>query len=138
MSKRFQLSPLSAALSAALVGSTFTASAVIAEENPFQLTEIKSGYIVAESHMGGKSKEGKCGSKMDGKCGMKKMMKKMDTDEDGAISEEEFMSHHEEKFNKMDKNNDGKVTEDEMKMMMKNMHEGKCGEGKCGGKKSES
>ena len=68
----------------------------------------------------------------------KMMMKKMDTDGDGAISEEEFMSHNEKKFNKMDKDKDGKVTEDEMHMMMKKMHEGKCGEGKCGGKKPES
>ncbi len=138
MSKKSELKPLAAALGAVLATSAFTIPTASADENPFQITELTSGYMVAE-------KEGKCGGmKMEGKCGMKMMMKKMDADEDGAISKEEFMQHHEKKFAKKDKNADGKLTEDEMKMMKEGkcggmkMEEGKCGEGKCGEKmKSE-
>ena len=135
MSKKSELKPLATALGTVLATSTFAFSAVSADENPFQITELTSGYMVAEKE--GKCGEGKCGGmKMkEGKCGMKMMMKKMDADKDGAISKEEFMQHHEKKFTKKDKNADGKLTEDEMKMMK----EGKCGgmkmkEGKCGEK----
>lgn len=129
MSKKSELKPLATALGTVLAASTFTISIASADVNPFQITELTSGYMVAEKE--GKCGEGKCGGmKMkEGKCGMKMMMKKMDTDEDGAISKNEFMQHHEKKFTKKDKNADGKLTEDEMKMK-----EGKCGEGKCGGK----
>lgn len=144
MSKKSELKPLAAALGTVLATSAFTIPTTSAEENPFQITELASGYMVAEKE--GKCGEGKCGGmKMkEGKCGMKMMMKKMDADEDGAISKEEFMQHHEKKFAKKDKNADGKLTEDEMKMMKEGkcggmkMKEGKCGEGKCGEKmKSE-
>ena len=132
MSNKSQLKPLTAAVGTMLATSAFTLPTANAGENPFQMTELSSGYIVADSH-----KEGKCGEmKMEGKHGM--MMKMMDTDEDGAVSKEEFIKHHEEKFTKKDKNADGKLTQDEMKMMKCKMHEGKCGEGKCGEKmKSE-
>jgi uncharacterized low-complexity protein len=142
MSKKFELKPLTAAIGAILATSAFAIPTASADENPFQITELTSGYMVAEKE--GKCGEGKCGGmKMkEGKCGMKMMMKKMDADEDGAISKEEFMQHHEKKFDKKDKNEDGKLTEDEMKMMKEGkcgmkMKEGKCGEGKCGGMKSE-
>jgi uncharacterized low-complexity protein len=125
MSKNSELKPLAAALGTILVASSFTIPTASADDNPFQITELTSGYMVAE-------KEGKCG---EGKCGMEMMMKKMDADKDGTISKDEFMQHHEKKFDKKDKNSDGKLTEDEMKMMK----EGKCGgmkmkEGKCGEK----
>ncbi len=42
-------------------------------------------------------------------------MEMMDTDGDGSISKDEFMSHKEKKFNKKDENGDGVLTEDEMK-----------------------
>ncbi len=130
MSKKSELKPLAAALGAVLATSAFTIPTASAEENPFTMTELSSGYMAA-------GKEGKCG---EGKCGGMKMM---DADEDGAVSKEEFMQHHEEKFTKKDKNADGKLTDDEMKMMHEGkcggmkMKEGKCGEGKCGGMKSE-
>jgi len=140
MPKKSELNPLAAALGAALAASAFTIPAASAEENPFTMTELSSGYMVA-------GKEGKCG---EGKCGGMKMkedmcgMKMMDADEDGAVSKEEFIQHHEEIFTKKDKNADGKLTDDEMKMMHEGkcggmkMKEGKCGEGKCGEKmKSE-
>lgn len=37
------------------------------------------------------------------------MMKKMDSNGDGVISREEFMSHHEAKYDKMKKNRSGMV-----------------------------
>jgi uncharacterized low-complexity protein len=118
MSKKFELKPLTAALGTILAASAFTIPTASADENPFNMSELSSGYMVAD-------KEGKCG---EGKCGGM-MMKKMDADEDGAVSKEEFMQHHEKKFTKKDKNEDGKLTEDEMKMMK---------EGKCGGMKMKS
>ena len=105
------------AMSTIIAASSFASTTAVADENPFQMTELSSGYMVADGH---------------GKY-CKKKMKKMDLNEDGAVSKEEFMSHAEKKFAKKDKNEDGKLTEDEMKMMK----EGKCGgmkmkEGKCG------
>ena len=101
--------------------STFASHLVIAEENPFKMMELSSGYVVADSH--GKS--------------CKNKMKKMDVNNDGSVSKEEFMSHAEKKFSKKDKNGDGVLTKDEMKRK-KGHEEGKCGEGKCGEEKSES
>ena len=133
MARIFKLKPLSAAVSTVLASSALAIPTTNAEENPFQMTKLSSGYMVAGGH-----KEGKCG---EGKCGMKMM----DADKDGAVSKEEFMQHHEMKFDKKDKNKDGQLTTDEMKVMKRKMHEGKCGgmkmkegkcgEGKCGGGK---
>ena len=103
------------AMSAIVATSTFASQFAVAEDNPFEMTELSSGYMVAESH---------------GKY-CKKKMKKMDTNKDGSVSKDEFMSHAEKKFAKKDKNGDGVLTEDEMKRMKKHS-EGKCGEGKCG------
>ena len=64
--------PLAIAAGAALVTSLASASAVNAAENPFAMTELPGGYMVAESHMEGKCGEGKCGGAKkegEGKCG---------------------------------------------------------------------
>ena len=103
------------AISAIVATGTFASSQVIADENPFQMTDLSSGYMVADKH---------------GKY-CKKKMKRMDTDEDGSVSKEEFMAYMEKKFAKKDKNGDGVLSADEMKRGKKH-HEGKCGEGKCG------
>ena len=55
-------------------------------------------YTYAGHHGGGKDK-----------------MKMMDTDGDGAVSKEEFMSHKEQHFLMKDSDGDGVLTEDEMK-----------------------
>lgn len=106
----------------------------------------------------GKCGEGKCGGQKahagkashEGKCGMAKM----DTDKDGRLSRAEFNAAHkgsEEKFAAHDGDGDGFITQAEMDThhasmkkgdskdkgaaAMKKMEaEGKCGEGKCGGK----
>jgi uncharacterized low-complexity protein len=59
--------PLAIALGAAFVTSLAGTSVANAAENPFSMTELSSGYMVAES------KEGKCGGEKkemkEGKCG---------------------------------------------------------------------
>jgi len=103
MSKKTVMKPVAVALGAAFVTSLAATSVASAAENPFGMTELSSGYMVAE--------EGKCGGKMqksadEGKCGakMKEKMKK-----EGKCGEAKCGA-----------------------AMKKNMKEGKCGEGKCG------
>ena len=72
-----------------------------AEENPFQTTDLSSGYLVADSH------------------GKHNKMKKMDTDGDGVVSKDEFMAYAEKKFARKDKNGDGVISVDEMKRKKK-------------------
>ncbi len=76
-------------------------------DNPFSMSELSSGYMVAE-----KETEGKCSGKM--------MLKKMDKNDDSKISREEFMPAHRKMFEKMDKNKDGMLEPEEIKQM-------KCG-----------
>ena len=82
-----------------------------AEENPFHMTDLSSGYMVADGHKKGHVKYHK--------------MKKMDTDGDGTISKDEFMAHAEKKFSKKDANGDGVLSADEMKKGCG------CKDGKC-------
>ena len=107
MSQKSTKKPLAIALGAAFITSLAAAPVANAAENPFAMSELSSGYMVAEMA------EGKCGEgKMDkeGKCGEGKM------DKEGKCGE-----------GKMDK--EGKCGEGKMDK------EGKCGEGKCGGSK---
>ena len=125
MSKIIEFKALSVTAGALLAASTLITSPLHAsEENPFNLTDLSSGYMVADGH------------------GKHCKMKKMDTDGDGTVSKDEFMSHAEKKFSKKDKNGDGMLSDTEMKRMKKDKEgkcgEGKCGEGKCGEKKSSS
>jgi uncharacterized low-complexity protein len=71
MSKNTVMKPLSIALGAAFVASLAGTSVANAAENPFSMTELSSGYMVADSHEG-KCGEGKCGGEKkakEGKCG---------------------------------------------------------------------
>ena len=124
-------------LIASAVGSAFVASMAAAPlasaaENPFALSGLSSGYQVAEHHVakpGAKPMEGKCGAmKTDHAKGG---MASMDANKDGKVSKEEFIKAHEAMFGTMDANKDGFLDKTEMGKMM----QGKCGEGKCGGKK---
>lgn len=92
---------------------------------------MKKGESAKEGSCGGKMvKEGKCG---EGKCGGRMM--EADTNKDGQISKTEFMAKHEAVFTEVDTNKDGMLDEKERQAMHgKMMKEGKCGEGKCGGK----
>lgn len=89
------------------MGLTLTAGAVNAEVNPFEMTKLASGYTVAMSDT---PDEGKCGgdkAMKDGKCG-------------GDKATEAKCGG--------DKAKEAKCGGDKTKT------EGKCGEGKCGGK----
>lgn len=69
MAKNIELKTISAALSAALAVSMFVLPTANAGENPFVMTELSSGFLVADAE--GKCGEGKCGGDRDseGKCG---------------------------------------------------------------------
>ncbi len=43
------------------------------------------------------------------------MFEKMDSNGDGSVSEDEFLSHAKERFTQMDADNDGRVTREEAK-----------------------
>jgi len=151
MSDKPVIKPLAIAVGTAIVTSLASVNTATAAENPFAMTELSSGYMVASGHMEGKCGEGKCGgakATAEGKCGEGKCggakdmkegmcgMKTLDADGDGSITKEEFMQGHEAMFGKMDKNSDGAIDADEKKACTKTMKEGKCGEGKCGGAKA--
>lgn len=107
---------LSLAIGSAFAVTLVAAPVANATENPFGMSALKSGYLLAaadDAKPAAKPMEGKCGGKTekemkakDGKCGSKK---------------------------KDAKAKGGKKTD--MKATDKKMPEGKCGEGKCGGKK---
>ena len=106
MAKFVELKTFSAA-GAMMASSAFIVIPASADVNPFQMTDRSSGYMVAGSH-GGKHNK----------------MKMMDTDGDGSVSKEEFMTYAEEKFDRKDTNGDGVLNADEMKQM-KHHREGK-------------
>ena len=114
MSEKITNKPLAIALGAAFVTSLTATPVVNAAENPFSMSELSSGYTVADSHMEGKCGEGKCGgdkTKAEGKCGEGKCGGDKAAAEGGKAAAE------------------GKCGGDKTKA------EGKCGEGKCGGSK---
>ena len=124
MSKQSTLKPLAAALGAAFVTSLATAPVANAAENPFAMSELSSGYMVAGSHMKeGKCGEGKCG---EGKCGGDKAAAGAKTMEEGKCGGDKAM--------KEGKCGEGKCGGDKAGAEAKTT-EGKCGEGKCGGMK---
>ena len=117
MTKKATMKPLAAALGAVFAASLVSLPAANADANPFGMTQLSSGYMVADSHKEGKCGEGKCGGdkktegKAEGKCGEGKAAAKAKTEgkTEGKCGE-------------------GKCGGDKKK-------EGKCGEGKCGGDK---
>ena len=134
--------PVAAALGAAIAGLARSGSA-------FAMQPLAQGYMLgaaagdAHDHEAGEGKcgEGKCG---EGKCGMAKM----DTDQDGRLSQAEFAAAHDgdtSRFAAHDPDGDGFISAEEMAAHHAKkaeatpaddkaaMGEGKCGEGKCGG-----
>jgi uncharacterized low-complexity protein len=73
MRSKTKMNPMSVALGAALVATMGALPAAhAAADNPFGMSKLSSGYMVADGHMEGKCGEGKYGgSKADkeGKCG---------------------------------------------------------------------
>ena len=76
-----------------------------------------------------KDAEGKCGGAKGDEC-------PADTDKDGKVTKDEFMTHHEKMFTEADADKDGSLSADERKALHAKMAEGKCGgkEGSCGAK----
>jgi uncharacterized low-complexity protein len=112
MSNKTVIKPLAIALGATFVTSLAGTTIANAAENPFSMTELRSGYMVADKAEG-KCGEGKCG---EGKCGSGEQKAK-----EGKCGEG--------KMEKEGKCGEGKCGSGEHKAK-----EGKCGEGKCGGK----
>jgi len=112
MSQKVIKKPLAIALGAAFVTSLAGTPVANAAENPFAMSELSSGYVVAEMEEG-KCGEGKCGgdkTKEEGKCG------------EGKCGGDKAKA-------------EGKCGGDKAMEEGKKMEEGKCGEGKCGGDK---
>jgi uncharacterized low-complexity protein len=116
MSQKTNLKPLAIAAGAALATSLAATTPASAAENPFAMSELSGGYMVAEMAEGKcgaekkMDKEGKCGAQekavKEGKCGEGKCGAEKKATMEGKCGAEK----------KMDK-------------------EGKCGEGKCGANK---
>ena len=71
MSQKVTKKPLAIALGAAFVTSLAGTPVANAAENPFAMSDLSNGYVVAEMEEG-KCGEGKCGgdkAKKEGKCG---------------------------------------------------------------------
>jgi len=118
MSNKSVIKPLAIALGATFVTSLAGTTIANAAENPFSMTELPSGYMVAEKA------EGKCG---EGKCGEGKMEKAEGKCGEGKCGEG--------KMKKEGKCGEGMAKEAEAESGEGKMKkEGKCGEGKCGGK----
>ena len=120
MGNKTPRSPLALALSTAFATSLAGISVANADQNPFAMTQLSSGYMVADSQM-----EGKCG----------KGMSMMDKNKDGAVSHAEFTEHHERAFARMDTDGDGIISAAEMAAKKALQQKSKAEEGKCGGDK---
>ncbi|MCW9089011.1 MAG: hypothetical protein OQK54_05740 [Gammaproteobacteria bacterium] len=113
MSKKHTIKPVSLAVGAAFVASMAVTPAVQADVNPFAVTVLSSGYMVAE-----KGTEGQCGGSKavtEAECGANKAAKKASEGECGA--------------NK--KPAEGECGANKAKPVQ----EAKCGEAKCGSNK---
>ncbi len=106
MLKKRTLKPVAAALGTTFVVALAASPIANAADNPFSITEISSGYMVADKA------EGKCG---EGKCGGAKAKDTKETE--GKCGEGKC----------------GGEKSHEAKDGGKKSGEGKCGEGKCGG-----
>jgi len=118
MSQKSIKNPLAIALGAAFVTSLAGTPVANAAENPFAMSDLSSGYVVAEMEEG-KCGEGKCGgdkTEKEGKCGEGKCGGDKAKAEGKCGGENKTME-------------EGKCGGDKTKK------EGKCGEGKCGGSK---
>jgi len=127
MSDKYTLKPLAIAAGAAFITTLASTSVVNAAENPFAMTELSNGYMVAEMA------EGKCG---EGKCGGEKKV-----EEEGKCGEGKCGGDTKAASSDDTKMGEGKCGEGNCGGEKKTAEEGKCGgdkkmgEGKCGGDK---
>jgi len=59
---KYTIKPLAAAVGAAFLASAIVVPVASASGNPFQVTELNSGYNLAAAEGEGKCGEGKCGA----------------------------------------------------------------------------
>ena len=78
--KKMILKPIAAAIGVAFVSSIAFSSTAVADENPFAMADLESGYMLAGD---GDREEGKCG---EGKCGEGKCGE--DKGEEGSCGED--------------------------------------------------
>ncbi len=74
MTDKTIIKPIAAAVGLAFVSSLAVSTTAFAADNPFAMSDLNSGYLLAGDDKGeeGKCGEGKCGDKGDeGKCGEK-------------------------------------------------------------------
>jgi len=120
MSKITKINPVTAAIGSAFALTLAAAPVANAAENPFQMSELSSGYMVADSHMGA---EGNCGGnkgEAEAKCGADKAATKDDAE--GKCGGDKSAT-------------EGKCGGDKAAAPAAKSAEGKCGEAKCGGNK---
>lgn len=113
--------PVALALGTALVGGLMLSGSA------FAINPLAQGYLLgaqAAAPAVDKAKEGQCGGKT---------FDMMNANRDGMVSRAECKGFSAEEFKKADANSDGMLSRAEAGAGMKAMHEGKCGEGKCGG-----
>jgi uncharacterized low-complexity protein len=118
MKKQFRTSPVSLAIGVTFAASIAASSVVQADVNPFAVTALSSGYMVASS----KGSEAQCGankSMKEAKCGAEKAAQKVAMEEEIGAS----------KSVKEGECGAKKVTQP------KPIKEAKCGEAKCGANK---
>ncbi len=112
MAKSNRVKPVAAAVGIAFVSSLVVSGAALASDNPFDASDLDTGYMLAGGHgdkHDKKHEEGKCG---EGKCGEGKCGEKAEAE--GKCGE-------------------GKCGEGKCGEKSEKGEEGKCGEGKCGG-----
>ena len=115
MSKKYQLKPVAAIIGAAFATSMSASASADITSNPFSMSDLSTGYMVAMGSKEEKKAEGKCG---EGKCGdTKKAEGKCGEGKCGDTKKAE-----------------GKCGEGKCGDTKKAKPEGKCGEGKCGAK----
>jgi uncharacterized protein (UPF0276 family)/uncharacterized low-complexity protein len=119
------LKPVAAVVGVAFISSMAVSGSVLADENPFDMTDLDAGYKLAGGDKD-KGEEGKCGDDKgeEGKCGEGKCGD--DKGEEGKCGEGKCGD---------EKGEEGKCGEG--KCGEEKGEEGKCGEGKCGEEKGE-
>ncbi len=133
MSHKTTIKPLAIAMGAVFATSLAATPIANAAENPFTVSELSGGYMVAD----GNKAEGKCGAGKMGGMNKSKMDGINKTKEEGKCGEGKAKSEGKCGGGKM-----GGMNKSKMDGINKTKTEGKCGEshkaeseGKCGGSK---
>lgn len=130
--------PLATAVGTAILATAGLSGMANAAENPFALHELERGYSLSSSALEGGCGEGKCG---EGKCGDSKSEKSDEkssehnaatelTTESDSVKAMELSTGDVEAVNESESESEQHSEESSTD---KASHEGKCGEGKCGG-----